>query len=135
MLGLMVVLALSLSAFYAYKTRSKIWRHGKANIYWDEPLVRPSEGQDVQDWVRFINFRLHIIYSKSTKTCGLCLFLLLRPDKDTRATRVFTISCLLLSSSRMYKVQGRYLYGKHIVKFLISHPQCPLGFTDNTGCC
>ena len=52
----MVVLALSLSAFYAYKTRSKIWRHGKANIYWDEPLVRPSEGQDVQDWVRFVNF-------------------------------------------------------------------------------
>ncbi|XP_027141418.1 occludin isoform X1 [Larimichthys crocea] len=51
-LGLMVVLVLSLSAYYAYKTRSKIWRHGKANIYWDEPLVRPSEGQDVQDWVR-----------------------------------------------------------------------------------
>uniref|UniRef100_A0A3Q3L3L7 Zgc:154006 n=1 Tax=Mastacembelus armatus TaxID=205130 RepID=A0A3Q3L3L7_9TELE len=50
-LGLMVVLALSLAAYYAYKTRSKIWRHGKANIYWDEPLVRPSEGQDVQDWV------------------------------------------------------------------------------------
>ncbi|XP_042285054.1 uncharacterized protein LOC121908817 [Thunnus maccoyii] len=50
-LGLMVVLSLSLSAYYAYKTRSKIWRHGKANIYWDEPLVRQSEGQDVQDWV------------------------------------------------------------------------------------
>ncbi|KAG8014047.1 Occludin [Nibea albiflora] len=53
-LGLMVVLALSLSAYYAYKTRSKIWRHGKANIYWDEPLVRPSEGQDVQDWNQII---------------------------------------------------------------------------------
>lgn len=51
MLGLMVVLALSLSAYYAYKTRSKIWRHGKANIYWDKPRVRMSEGQDVQDWV------------------------------------------------------------------------------------
>uniref|UniRef100_A0A8C2ZQX5 Zgc:154006 n=1 Tax=Cyclopterus lumpus TaxID=8103 RepID=A0A8C2ZQX5_CYCLU len=50
-LGLMVVLALSLSAYYAYKTRSKIWHHGKANIYWDEPLVRSSECQDVQDWV------------------------------------------------------------------------------------
>lgn len=47
----MVVLALSLAAYYAYKTRSKIWTHGKANIYWDEPLVRPSDGQDVQDWV------------------------------------------------------------------------------------
>ncbi|XP_070830182.1 uncharacterized protein [Chaetodon trifascialis] len=53
-LGLMVVLALSLSAYYAYKTRSKIWRHGKANIYWDEPLARPSEGQDVQDWVNHV---------------------------------------------------------------------------------
>ncbi|XP_047197973.1 uncharacterized protein LOC118118010 [Hippoglossus stenolepis] len=50
-LGLIVVLALSLSAYYAYKTRSKIWRHGKANIYWDDPMVRPAEGQDVQDWV------------------------------------------------------------------------------------
>uniref|UniRef100_G3PSG7 Zgc:154006 n=1 Tax=Gasterosteus aculeatus TaxID=69293 RepID=G3PSG7_GASAC len=50
-LGLMVVLALSLSAYFAYKTRSKIWRHGKANIYWDEPRVRSAEGQDVQDWV------------------------------------------------------------------------------------
>lgn len=48
-LGLIVVLALCLSAYYAYKTRSKIWRHGKANIYWDKP--RDSEGQDVRDWV------------------------------------------------------------------------------------
>uniref|UniRef100_A0A3P9HJZ2 Zgc:154006 n=1 Tax=Oryzias latipes TaxID=8090 RepID=A0A3P9HJZ2_ORYLA len=40
-LGLMVVLALSFSAYYAYKTRSKIWRHGKCNIVWDEPGVRP----------------------------------------------------------------------------------------------
>jgi len=47
----MVVLALSLSAYYAYKTRSKIWHHGKAHIYWDEPLVRSSECRDVQDWV------------------------------------------------------------------------------------
>ncbi|XP_053293066.1 uncharacterized protein LOC128453975 [Pleuronectes platessa] len=50
-LGLMVVLALSLSAYFAYKTRSKIWRHGKPNIYWDDPMVRPAEGRDVQDWV------------------------------------------------------------------------------------
>ncbi|KAM9845088.1 occludin [Aulostomus maculatus] len=53
-LGLMVVLALSLSAFYAYKTRSKIWRHGKANIYWDKPLVMRPEGRDVQDWVSHV---------------------------------------------------------------------------------
>ncbi|XP_068195964.1 uncharacterized protein zgc:154006 [Antennarius striatus] len=50
-LGLMVVLALSLSAYYAYKTRSKIWRHAKANIYWEQPPIRHSEGQDVQNWV------------------------------------------------------------------------------------
>ncbi|KAM4604637.1 occludin-like [Polymixia lowei] len=53
-LGLMVVLALSLAAYYAYKTRSKIWCHGKPNIYWDQPLVRASEGQDVQDWVNHV---------------------------------------------------------------------------------
>ena len=49
-LGLMVVLALSLAAYYAYKTRSKIWRHGKPNITWDPPLVT-LQAQDVQDWV------------------------------------------------------------------------------------
>ncbi|KAG7266806.1 hypothetical protein CRUP_008639 [Coryphaenoides rupestris] len=53
-LGLMVVLALSLAAYYAYKTRSKIWRHGKHNVHWDRPLVRTSEGQDVQDWVNHV---------------------------------------------------------------------------------
>ncbi|XP_034038338.1 occludin [Thalassophryne amazonica] len=53
-LGLMVVLALSLAAYYAYKTRSKMWRHGKANIYWDEPLVQIPEGQAVQDWVNHV---------------------------------------------------------------------------------
>ncbi|XP_077411559.1 uncharacterized protein ocln1 [Vanacampus margaritifer] len=53
-LGLMVVLALSLAAFYSWKTRSKIWRHGKANIYWDKTPVRQSEGQNVQDWVNHV---------------------------------------------------------------------------------
>ncbi|XP_034559252.1 occludin [Notolabrus celidotus] len=60
-LGLIVVLALSMSAYYAYKTRSKIWRHGKANILWDEPRSRLSEGQDVQDWVN------HVGDSRSTQ--------------------------------------------------------------------
>lgn len=50
-LGLLVVVALSISAYYAYKTRSKIWRHGKSNILWDEPMVRLSDGHDVLDWV------------------------------------------------------------------------------------
>ncbi|KAM9790010.1 occludin-like [Neosynchiropus ocellatus] len=49
-LGIVVVLALSLAAYYAYKTRSKIWRHGKANIYWDRQPGR-SEVYDSHDWV------------------------------------------------------------------------------------
>ncbi|XP_019730582.1 occludin-like isoform X2 [Hippocampus comes] len=53
-LGLMVVLALSLAAFYSWKTRSKICRHGKANIYWDKPLVMQSEGQNIEDWVNHV---------------------------------------------------------------------------------
>lgn len=58
--GLLVVLALSMSAFYAYKTRSKIWRYGKASILWDEPHAGMPEGQDVQDYVS--NKVLVIIY-------------------------------------------------------------------------
>lgn len=62
-LGLLVVLALSLSAFYAYKTRSKIWRHGKANILWDEPHARLPEGQDVQDWVsNRVSFIIYLMF-------------------------------------------------------------------------
>lgn len=52
--GFLVVIALGVAAFYAYKTRGKIWRYGKPNIYWDQPLVggKASEGRDVEDWVR-----------------------------------------------------------------------------------
>lgn len=52
--GFLVVIALSVAAFFAQKTRGKIWRHGKPNIYWEEPLVRgtASEGRDVEEWVR-----------------------------------------------------------------------------------
>ncbi|KAK7945266.1 hypothetical protein WMY93_000994 [Mugilogobius chulae] len=50
-LGMMVVLALSLAAYYSYKTRSKIWRHGKSNILWDEPNRRRADSPDLQDWV------------------------------------------------------------------------------------
>lgn len=50
-LGMMVVLALSLAAYYAYKTRSKIWRHGKSNIYWDEPHRGRADSPDIRDWV------------------------------------------------------------------------------------
>lgn len=59
MLGILVVVALSLSAYYAYKTRSKIWRHGKANIYWDRPPMGPPEAQDVPDWVSVLYLCLY----------------------------------------------------------------------------
>uniref|UniRef100_A0A8C6WZN2 Si:ch73-61d6.3 n=1 Tax=Neogobius melanostomus TaxID=47308 RepID=A0A8C6WZN2_9GOBI len=50
--GFLVVIALGVSAFYAHKTRGKIWRYGKPNIYWEEPLVggKASEGRDVEEW-------------------------------------------------------------------------------------
>lgn len=53
-LGFLVVVALCVAAYYAYKTRSKIWRHGKPNIIWDRPLLRPPERNDVQDWVDYV---------------------------------------------------------------------------------
>lgn len=52
--GFLVVIALCVAAFFAHKTRGKIWRYGKPNIYWEEPLVggKASEGRDVEEWVR-----------------------------------------------------------------------------------
>uniref|UniRef100_A0AAY4ANL1 Occludin n=1 Tax=Denticeps clupeoides TaxID=299321 RepID=A0AAY4ANL1_9TELE len=41
--GLMVMVALLVAAYFAYKTRSKIWRHGKANIYWEEFITSLSK--------------------------------------------------------------------------------------------
>ncbi|XP_048107585.1 occludin [Alosa alosa] len=49
--GFLVVIALVVIAVFAHKTRSKIWRYGKPNIHWDEPLTRGPEGRDVEDWV------------------------------------------------------------------------------------
>ena len=49
--GFLVVIALVVIAVFSYKTRSRIWRYGKPNIYWDEPLTRGPEGRDVEDWV------------------------------------------------------------------------------------
>ncbi|XP_007574319.1 occludin [Poecilia formosa] len=51
--GFLVVIALGVAAFFAQKTRGKIWRYGKPNIYWQEPLVggKTSEGRDVEEWV------------------------------------------------------------------------------------
>lgn len=52
--GFLIVIALGVAAFFAHKTRGKIWRYGKPNIYWDRPLVsgKASEGRDVEEWVR-----------------------------------------------------------------------------------
>ncbi|XP_071010894.1 occludin [Oncorhynchus clarkii lewisi] len=52
--GFLVTAALVVAAFFSHKTRGKIWRYGKPNIYWEQPpetggLV--SEGRDVKDWV------------------------------------------------------------------------------------
>lgn len=54
--GFLVVIALGVAAFFAQKTRGKIWRYGKPNIYWQEPLVggKASEGRNVEEWVRDI---------------------------------------------------------------------------------
>ncbi|XP_061635080.1 occludin isoform X1 [Phyllopteryx taeniolatus] len=51
--GFLIVIALAVAAFYAHKTRGKIWRYGKPNIFWDGPLVggKASEGRDVEEWV------------------------------------------------------------------------------------
>uniref|UniRef100_A0A096M054 Zgc:154006 n=1 Tax=Poecilia formosa TaxID=48698 RepID=A0A096M054_POEFO len=69
-LGLLVIVALSISAYYAYKTRSKIWRHGKSNILWDEPIVRLSDGHDVLDWQRVKNKHFFTEALKPAKGSG-----------------------------------------------------------------
>lgn len=49
--GLFVMIALVIAAYFAYKTRSKIWRHGKHNIYWEEPaILRTNRSQNSQNW-------------------------------------------------------------------------------------
>ncbi|KAK2901020.1 hypothetical protein QQF64_014896 [Cirrhinus molitorella] len=49
--GLFVMIALVVAAYFAYKTRSKIWRHGKPNIYWEEPpILRIDRSQTSQNW-------------------------------------------------------------------------------------
>lgn len=48
--GFLIVILLCLICFFAHKTRSKIWKYGKQNIYWDKvPVVQ--EGPNVEEWV------------------------------------------------------------------------------------
>ncbi|XP_068599787.1 occludin [Brachionichthys hirsutus] len=51
--GFLVVIAFCVAAFFAQKTRGKIWRYGKPNIHWEQPLAggKASEGRDVEEWV------------------------------------------------------------------------------------
>ncbi|NWR05261.1 OCLN protein, partial [Paradoxornis webbianus] len=48
--GFLIVLLLCLMCLFAHKTRSKIWKYGKHNIYWDRIPAGP-EGPDVEEWV------------------------------------------------------------------------------------
>ncbi|XP_029816945.1 occludin-like [Manacus vitellinus] len=47
--GFLIVILLCLICFFAHKTRSKIWRYGKPNIYWDKVPVA-QEGPNVEEW-------------------------------------------------------------------------------------
>jgi len=54
--GLFVMIALAVAAYFAYKTRSKIWHHGKPNIYWEEPpILKTDRSHNSQDWVSKIH--------------------------------------------------------------------------------
>ncbi|XP_061456981.1 occludin-like isoform X1 [Rhineura floridana] len=49
--GFLLVILLCVICFFAQKTRQKIWRYGKANIYWVRPLG-VQEGPNVEEWVK-----------------------------------------------------------------------------------
>ncbi|NXL09087.1 OCLN protein, partial [Mesembrinibis cayennensis] len=49
--GFLIVILLCLICFFAHKTRSKIWKYGKPNIYWDKVPVA-QEGPNVEEWVK-----------------------------------------------------------------------------------
>uniref|UniRef100_A0A8D2LMZ1 Occludin n=1 Tax=Varanus komodoensis TaxID=61221 RepID=A0A8D2LMZ1_VARKO len=49
--GFLLVILLCLICFFAHKTRQKIWRFGKHNIYWNQPPAF-QEGPNVEEWVK-----------------------------------------------------------------------------------
>ncbi|NXA79667.1 OCLN protein, partial [Thryothorus ludovicianus] len=49
--GFLIVLLLCAVSALAQRTRSKIWKYGKENIYWDR-IPDGNEGPDVEEWVR-----------------------------------------------------------------------------------
>ncbi|XP_069072742.1 occludin-like isoform X1 [Pleurodeles waltl] len=50
--GFIIAILLSVSCYFAHKTRHKIWRYGKPNVYWDKPLAAVQEGPNVEEWVK-----------------------------------------------------------------------------------
>lgn len=48
--GFLIVILLCVICFFAHKTRSKIWKYGKQNVYWDKVPVA-QEGPNVEEWV------------------------------------------------------------------------------------
>ncbi|XP_063147106.1 occludin-like [Candoia aspera] len=54
--GFLLVILLCINCFFAHKTRQKIWRFGKPNIYWDRPPVL-EEGPNVEEWVKNVDDR------------------------------------------------------------------------------
>ncbi|KAJ7308167.1 hypothetical protein JRQ81_008683 [Phrynocephalus forsythii] len=54
--GFLLTLLLCVICVFAHKTRQRIWRYGKTNIYWDQPPAF-QEGPDVEEWVKNVNDR------------------------------------------------------------------------------
>ncbi|KAM6466853.1 occludin-like isoform 2-T3 [Liasis olivaceus] len=54
--GFLLVILLCVICFFAHKTRQKIWRFGKHNIYWDRPPAL-EEGPNVEEWVKNVDDR------------------------------------------------------------------------------
>lgn len=71
--GFIVVILLCVISFFAQKTRSKIWRYGEPNIYWDKPYEPYQEGPNVEEWVKNVpdgppDDTATIIYSEKSQT-------------------------------------------------------------------
>ncbi|XP_014347290.1 occludin-like [Latimeria chalumnae] len=49
--GFLVALAFIIVCVFAQKTRQKIWKYGKQNIYWEKPMGVVTKGPDVEQWV------------------------------------------------------------------------------------
>ncbi|KAM7023900.1 occludin [Acridotheres tristis] len=71
--GFLIVLLLCLICVFAHQTRSKIWKYGKPNIYWDKIPSSP-EGPDVEEWVKNVSGvpdeAATVAYSEKSETPG-----------------------------------------------------------------